>query len=60
LEYPIYAINLSVFFMYQWFWLEILESYAKTWLYLSTDIQLVGVICIQSTKVCGCKAMQSE
>jgi len=49
-----------MFFTYEWFWFEILESYAETWLQLLTDIQLVGVICIHSAKVCGDKAMQSE
>jgi len=30
LEYPVYAINRTMFFTYAWFWFEILESYAKT------------------------------
>jgi len=32
LEYSVYAINRTVLFTYEWFWFEILESYAKTWL----------------------------
>jgi len=55
-----YAINRTMFFTYEWFWFEILESYAETWLQLLTDIQLVEVICIPSAKVCGYKAMHSE
>jgi len=30
LEYPVYAINRTMFFTYEWFCLEVLESYAKT------------------------------
>jgi len=29
-EYPVYAINRTMFFALEWFWFEILESFAKT------------------------------
>jgi len=49
-EYPVYTINRTMFYTYEWFWLEILESCAKTRLYRLTGMQLVGVICIHSTQ----------
>ena len=49
-EYPLYEINRTMFFTYEWLWFEILESYAKTRLWRVTDIHLAGVICIHFAK----------
>ena len=53
LDYPVYAINRTMFFMYERFSFENLGSYVKTRLQRLTDIQLVGVICIHSANQCA-------
>ena len=52
-EYPVYAINRTMFFTYEWFWFQIQESHEKTRLWRLTDKELVTVICIHSAKYCA-------
>jgi len=54
-EYLVYAINCTMFFTFETFWFEILESYAKHGYRVSqrNRYSLYEV-------VYGCKAMQSE
>jgi len=46
-----YAINQTIFFMCEWLWFGILESYAIKWFMRLSSIQLAQVVCTN----CYCK-----